>query len=1044
MSSSPQDSKTIRPFATNHYVQAMLFSLWDNLLGPTVNQNWGSNVEITESDLHFIVKNVLDSHSKSSHSDDIETKIIFLTEPSYIVISGLFTGRHKSQDTRCALSLIVPGFSLILLMIFSHFYRRTTEVLFILDDYMKSLSRRLQNLLRETTQGVLYFGSFLERKSLELDAIFLSGAKIPLLEETFMYAPTQTYLNKNSILTRAITSHLQTSCCTVVVGTNEYQVNKMINSLLLFSPNNCSTTSRLLVKPSLKQAPPTVPRPRIDTTPSSKSSTPKGVSKLFPSTVNSSLIPMRDFSQTKTSPHLTPNEINLSSPTDTIHTSKSFTGTLQASSQTSDSTSQEDGRNQPNSFQSLFSEPKVADQLGTEPFSLGSFDSLQLPFSESLASSQSFTFPSVSTPVNLKSSLLSAPTPSTTKGSNEQARLRKGRFKEGKTKKFGVFLKVAEGRDTSEDQTSTDEEPKQKRQKEAMLILNEIDKQKEKKLKEKRRMNRPHRHNDTPSVRSDTSRSSLIRHHRRHSLPLSFLSPQFTHVSSPLSTVASHDSQLLPPVPVPPPPIHLNRQQASRLTLASSSRPALAFGLGIDPDTTRTSRRITFAHAPKPPNPIIIEENEEPTKLLPVPQSLLYQNETPNHPKTRKKRSHSMSLYDLAKDRKKKGLELIQRTERRWKRTAPRKTNTEVEMTPERKKMLEMIETVLAEKSEERDSLDQAESEGETVERIRLRRVRFNTSVTRIDMRFARTPAPFLMQQIGSKSINVICGFVPGLSVQGIHSSVAPRPQSYLRSPWPVTIVDMTSGKVHQINTSTTSYSALREKYIQRKMAKDVAYTRTLFGDTSANARKSSRRAKTSVQKRQPPVPSQLGPNATDNRLLVEVEQPSNLVCDIIIDCLSTPSVEVRSVVLHNQLTILIQNSITAALALTHLRQETRVAKPQHPTTDAPAKQQKEPPKVEKEEVLPSSLIFNTIPFPQLNAVSPSVQKPTSPPTDDVETKEQLDIGLLHELSRDLRVETSDLPLMMSIAKLFIPSLDEVLTFEGKNIFSLFDMIQSI
>ncbi|KAK2949524.1 putative C9orf72-like protein family protein [Blattamonas nauphoetae] len=236
---------SVRPFRGLHYLHGMLFSSWDQLTRGEIIKIWEGDISIPPSIQDFIVNSAYNSDNPTPPPEDqhiVHTH--FLDPVGYVVISVLFSSQKRKKAAPHSLSLILPGIYL----------SRIMEVSSILEYHLVHLSKRLQNLRKTSLESsLMYFGTILTWKSLEMESILLSGLLLPQIQDTLLYPATAELDNSDSFLQRSITAHLQNNCHTIVVGSDHIEVNRFINTLLHFSPNDHIKTARYAHKYSITQ-----------------------------------------------------------------------------------------------------------------------------------------------------------------------------------------------------------------------------------------------------------------------------------------------------------------------------------------------------------------------------------------------------------------------------------------------------------------------------------------------------------------------------------------------------------------------------------------------------------------------------------------------------------------------------------------------------------------------------------------------------------------------------------------------------------------------
>ncbi|KAJ5073373.1 guanine nucleotide exchange c9orf72 [Anaeramoeba ignava] len=207
---------------------AIQLSLWDDVLGPRAEKVWQeeSNPIISHEAQTYLARHTLSSDISREDTETIDSNFHIIPDFNYIVSSVSFRQQQSpTSSTSMSLSLLLHR---NLLETYLPIYRLSEERLKSLAVNLKTLlsqeNTTRQQAVDKLTQYALKFQEYI-RVHLECK---LEPVKIPL---TF-FSSSKAY--KPDFLAKAITSHLQTFCCSVVTGTNEEEINYFIDSLSFF------------------------------------------------------------------------------------------------------------------------------------------------------------------------------------------------------------------------------------------------------------------------------------------------------------------------------------------------------------------------------------------------------------------------------------------------------------------------------------------------------------------------------------------------------------------------------------------------------------------------------------------------------------------------------------------------------------------------------------------------------------------------------------------------------------------------------------------
>ncbi|XP_036187207.1 guanine nucleotide exchange C9orf72 homolog isoform X1 [Myotis myotis] len=246
---SPAVAKTEIALSGESPLLAATFAYWDNILGPRVRHIWAPKTEqvlLSDGEITFLANHTLNGEIlRNAESGAIDVKFFVLSEKGVIIVSLIFDGNWNGDRSTYGLSIILPQ----------------TELSFYLPLHRVCVDR-LTHIIRkgriwmhkerqEIVQKIVLEGT--ERMEDQGQSIIpmLTGEVIPVMELLSSMKShsvpeeidiAETVLNDDDIgdschegfLLNAISSHLQTCGCSVVVGSSAEKVNKIVKTLCLF------------------------------------------------------------------------------------------------------------------------------------------------------------------------------------------------------------------------------------------------------------------------------------------------------------------------------------------------------------------------------------------------------------------------------------------------------------------------------------------------------------------------------------------------------------------------------------------------------------------------------------------------------------------------------------------------------------------------------------------------------------------------------------------------------------------------------------------
>uniref|UniRef100_A0A8C9TCI7 C9orf72-SMCR8 complex subunit n=1 Tax=Scleropages formosus TaxID=113540 RepID=A0A8C9TCI7_SCLFO len=219
---SPAVAKTEVTVEGESPVLAATFAYWDNILGPRVRHIWVPKgppaLTLGDGDITFLANHTLNGEIlRSAESGAVDVKFFVLAEKGVVIVSLIFDGDLKGDRNTCALSIILPQ----------------TELDFYLPLHAVCVER-LKHIIRKGRIWMQKGYNIVSVLTSEIIPIMdlLSSMKTHSLPEDIDLKDT--VMNDDDIgdschedfLHKAISSHLQTCGCSMVVGSNPDKVNK--------------------------------------------------------------------------------------------------------------------------------------------------------------------------------------------------------------------------------------------------------------------------------------------------------------------------------------------------------------------------------------------------------------------------------------------------------------------------------------------------------------------------------------------------------------------------------------------------------------------------------------------------------------------------------------------------------------------------------------------------------------------------------------------------------------------------------------------------
>ncbi|XP_074136896.1 guanine nucleotide exchange factor C9orf72 homolog [Sminthopsis crassicaudata] len=259
---SPAVAKTEIALSGDSPLLAATFAYWDNILGPRVRHIWAPKKQqllLSDGEITFLANHTLNGEIlRNAESGAIDVKFFVLSEKGVIIVSLIFDGNWNGDRSTYGLSIILPQTELsFYLPLHRVCVDRLTHIIRKGRIWMhKERQENVQKIVLEGTERMEDQGqSIIPMLTGEVILVMelLSSMKSHCVPEEIDISDT--ILNDDDIgdschegfLLNAISSHLQTCGCSIVVGSSADKVNKIVRTLCLFltpSERKCSRLCR--------------------------------------------------------------------------------------------------------------------------------------------------------------------------------------------------------------------------------------------------------------------------------------------------------------------------------------------------------------------------------------------------------------------------------------------------------------------------------------------------------------------------------------------------------------------------------------------------------------------------------------------------------------------------------------------------------------------------------------------------------------------------------------------------------------------------------
>ncbi|NXW09169.1 CI072 protein, partial [Fregetta grallaria] len=253
---SPAVAKTEISLNGESPLLAATFAYWDNILGPRVRHIWAPKTEqvlLSDGEITFLANHTLNGEIlRNAESGAIDVKLT----------------SFKAKDLRCqgclaALTLkgwrCPEGICLVPVLFFTDasfrwldkfYYCFRAERLYLTASLAQERQEHFQKIVLEGTERMEDQGqSIIPMLTGEVIPVMelLSSMKSHSVPEEIDVSPCVLCILNKKLVWHAISSHLQTCGCSVVVGSSTEKVNKIVRTLCLFltpSERKCSRLCR--------------------------------------------------------------------------------------------------------------------------------------------------------------------------------------------------------------------------------------------------------------------------------------------------------------------------------------------------------------------------------------------------------------------------------------------------------------------------------------------------------------------------------------------------------------------------------------------------------------------------------------------------------------------------------------------------------------------------------------------------------------------------------------------------------------------------------
>ena len=208
------------------YVRALQLALWDNVCGPRVVHVWEGPSPLEEDAGSSLAQQILkDEICRELDETSLEPKVHVLPELDSIVSSVVFAALYEGSVQRFALSLVLASSALDRFL--AVYQVATSRMLHLVEKLVALLKRKPAAAIPAFTHLVPDFGA---------GVVALHAAQLddPVFESTLFGGPHSGGEYDHTFLAACIGAHLANHGCTVVVGTDQDQVNLFIRTLALF------------------------------------------------------------------------------------------------------------------------------------------------------------------------------------------------------------------------------------------------------------------------------------------------------------------------------------------------------------------------------------------------------------------------------------------------------------------------------------------------------------------------------------------------------------------------------------------------------------------------------------------------------------------------------------------------------------------------------------------------------------------------------------------------------------------------------------------
>ncbi|XP_013383223.1 guanine nucleotide exchange C9orf72 isoform X2 [Lingula anatina] len=213
--------------SSSNLIQAVVLSLWDNIVGPRILHVWKGEAcnETVETFKYLSIYTLNGEICRDLTCGGIDTKFYVMSRRKLCVLALIFGAKGKCGPSVHCLSVVMSSNDLQKYVT----WQRTLHA------WLKRRIAVLRVLMEkdEYDKGIHFLNASINKTMRMLQSLQLDGLPSCIkLEDTYFYNEDS---SKDFLLRKSITSHLMTCGRSVVTGTVDSEINKMVSTLALFN-----------------------------------------------------------------------------------------------------------------------------------------------------------------------------------------------------------------------------------------------------------------------------------------------------------------------------------------------------------------------------------------------------------------------------------------------------------------------------------------------------------------------------------------------------------------------------------------------------------------------------------------------------------------------------------------------------------------------------------------------------------------------------------------------------------------------------------------